>query len=133
MKSRDSGCVIQMASTAGLKGYPMVAAYTAAKHAMVGLTRALAVELAATSVRVYAICPGFVDTDITRSAAATIAQRGDQTEEQVMAQYARMNACGRLLQPAEIADLVRDVADPTSSAASGSIYEMDDMPPVCLT
>lgn len=132
MKARDQGCVIQLASTAGLKGYPLVAAYTAAKHGMVGLTRALAAELASTAIRVCAVCPGFVDTDITRSAAATIAERGSLTEEQVLAQYAQMNACGRLLEPGEIADLVCEVADPESSVASGSIYEMDDMPPVCL-
>jgi short-subunit dehydrogenase len=132
MVQRARGCAIQLASTAGLKGYPLVAAYTAAKHGMVGLTRAVAAELAATAVRVYAVCPGFVDTDITRRAAAQVARLGRRTEEEVLATYAAMNACGRLLQPAEVGALVGELADPACAVASGGIYAMDDMPPTLL-
>ena len=64
MKNQDAGCIVQLASTAGLRGYPFTTAYTAAKHGMVGYTRALAAELANTSVAIYAVCPGFVDSDI---------------------------------------------------------------------
>lgn len=132
MKARGAGCLIQLASTAGLRGYPLVSAYTAAKHGMVGLTRALAAELAATEIRVVAVCPGFVDTDITRRGAAEIAARGQRTEQQVLDMYGAMNACGRLLQPAEIARLVGELADPARDVTTGAIYEMDDLPPVVL-
>src|SRR5690606_2010408 len=67
---RLGGTAVQVASTAGLRGFAFTTAYTAAKHAMVGLCRALAVELVREpEVRVYAVCPGFVDTDVTRRAA----------------------------------------------------------------
>ncbi len=130
---RDRGGVlIQLASTAGLVGYPMVTGYTAAKHAMVGLTRALAVELAATPIRVHAVCPGFVDTDITRQAAREIAARGRHDEAAVLARYGALNACGRLIQPDEVARVVVELADPECAVRSGGIYTLDAMPPALI-
>jgi len=133
MKERGSGCLIQLASTAGLRGYPLVAAYAAAKHGMIGMTRALAAELARTPIRVHAVCPGFVDTDITRQAAAAIAARGSKTESEILQSYAAMNACGRLLLPAEVAVTVADAADGEPPPPSGRIFVLDDMPPTYLT
>jgi len=132
MKARQRGCIIQMSSTAGLRGFALITAYTAAKHAMVGLTRALAVELSRTPIRSYAICPGFVDTDITRAGAAKVARLGKHTEEELMNMYGAMNKCGRLLQPEEVAHAVGELADPDCRIPSGSIYELDDMPPSIL-
>lgn len=129
MKERKKGCAIQIASTAGLRGFALITAYTAAKHGMVGLTRALAVELARSPIRAYAVCPGFVDTDITRDGAAKVAKLGGKSAQEIMDMYGAMNACGRLLQPEEIGDAVAELAEPECSVPSGSICDMDDMPP----
>ncbi len=133
MKERGRGRIIQLASTAGLRGFALISAYAAAKHAMIGLTRALAVELGRSPIRVYAVCPGFVDTEITRQGAAKVAELGRHTAEEVLAMYAKMNASGRLLQPDEVAEVVGQLADPACDIPSGSIYQMDDMPPSIVT
>ena len=73
MRARGFGRIINISSTAGLKGYPYVAAYVASKHALVGLTRALALETMKDGVTVNAICPGFTDTDMVARAATSIA------------------------------------------------------------
>ena len=73
MRAQGFGRIVNIASTAGLKGYPYVAAYVAAKHALVGLTRALALETIKDGVTVNAICPGFTDTDMVARAATSIA------------------------------------------------------------
>jgi len=128
MRARGRGTLVQIASTAGLRGYPFVAAYAAAKHAMVGMTRALASELPA-ALRCYALCPGFVDTDITRQAAAEVARRGRHTAEEVLRQYASANAIQRLLQPEEVATVVTDLVLGRRSPATGTILDLDAEPP----
>ena len=75
MIARGFGRIVNVASTAALKGYPYVSAYCAAKHALLGLTRALAAETAKTGVTVNAVCPGYTDTDMVRDSLATIAPR----------------------------------------------------------
>ena len=132
MAEAGGGVCVQMASTAGLRGFPRVAAYTAAKHAMVGMTRALALELGDRGIRVHAVCPGFVDTEITRRAAAEIAARGKQSEADVLALYGSWNACGRLIQPEEVADVVAALAEPDADVKNGAIYTLDAMPPQVL-
>jgi NAD(P)-dependent dehydrogenase (short-subunit alcohol dehydrogenase family) len=105
-KRAGQGCLVQLASGAGLRGYPFTAAYTAAKHGMVGLSRALRAELAPAGIQVYAVCPGFVDTDITRRAAAAVAARGRSTEEQAFQRMAAQNRIGRMHTVQEVADAV---------------------------
>ena len=78
-RDAGKGCFVQVASTAGLRAFPYASAYTAAKHAMVGMTRALAAELSGSKIGCYAVCPGFVDTKITRDAAELVAASGKQT------------------------------------------------------
>lgn len=129
MRAAGSGCLLQLASTAGLRGYPFTSAYTAAKHGMVGLSRALHAELSAAGIAVYAVCPGFVDTDITRAAAATVAQRGRSTAAQALQRMAAQNRIGRMHTvdevAAAVARLVRD-------RPAGCVYDLDREPPAFL-
>jgi NAD(P)-dependent dehydrogenase (short-subunit alcohol dehydrogenase family) len=122
MKARGSGCLLHLASTAGLRGYPFTSAYTAAKHGMVGLSRALHAELSPAGLQVYALCPGFVDSDITRGAAAAIAARGKTTAEQAFARMAAQNRIGRMHTPAEVAAAVAMLLH---DRPAGCVYDLD--------
>ncbi|GAB4161670.1 MAG: SDR family NAD(P)-dependent oxidoreductase [Planctomycetota bacterium] len=121
-----SGTILNVASSAGLRGFPFASAYTAAKHGMVGLSRALAAELAGTTIRVYALCPGFVDTDITRAAAEAIAARGRSTVEEALLRLGRQNRIGRMHTREEVAEaalgLIRD-------RPAGCVYDLDRREP----
>jgi len=122
MKQGRRGCLLQLASTAGLRGYPFTSAYTAAKHGMVGLSRALHAELTPAGISVYAVCPGFVDSDITRGAAAAIAARGKSTAEEAFARMAAQNRIGRMHTPTEVATaVVRLVRE----RPTGCVYDLD--------
>ncbi|MBL9076303.1 MAG: SDR family oxidoreductase [Planctomycetes bacterium] len=126
MKAAGRGCLLHLASTAGLRGYPFTAAYTAAKHGMVGLARALHAELRPARIDVYALCPGFVDSDITRGAAAAIAARGGLTADEAFARMAAQNRIGRMHTPAEVAAAaVRLVRE----RPVGCVFELDRDPP----
>lgn len=122
MKAAGRGCLLHLASTAGLRGYAFTSAYTAAKHGMVGLARALHAELRPAGIDVYAICPGFVDSDITRAAAAAIAARGKATAEQAFQRMAAQNRIGRMHTPAEVAAAVAEVLH---DRPAGCVYDLD--------
>ena len=106
MLARRQGRIVNVASTAALKGYAYVAAYCAAKHGVLGLTRALALEVAAKGVTVNAVCPGYTETDIVANAVDTIVAETGRTPEQARAELAKANPQGRLIQPEEVADTV---------------------------
>jgi len=119
MTERGYGRIVNIASTAGLKGYSYVAAYVAAKHALVGLTRALALETIRHGITVNAVCPGFTDTDMTARSAATIAAATGQSEDHARAQLSATNPAGRLIQPEEIAETVAFLCRREASAVTG--------------
>lgn len=99
------GRIVNIASTAALKGYAYVAPYVAAKHALLGFTRALALEVAARGVTVNAICPGFTETPLLEESIARIRQKTGRDDATTRAELARANPQGRLLQPEEVAEL----------------------------
>ncbi len=120
MVERGFGRIVNIASTAGLKGYPYVTAYCAAKHALVGLTRALAVEIAARGVTVNAVCPGYTDTGMLRDSADRIAARSGRARADVLAGYERNAPIGRLIRPEEVAAAVLYLCSPQAAAVTGA-------------
>lgn len=119
MLERKSGRVINVASTAGLKGYPYVSAYTAAKHGVIGMTRALAQELARTGVTINAVCPGYTETELVRDAVATIMTKTGRSEAEARAELTKANPQGRMVTPEEVAAAVIYLASPLAAAVNG--------------
>jgi 3-hydroxybutyrate dehydrogenase len=119
MKTRPRGRIIAIASTAGLKGYAYVSAYSAAKHAVVGLVRSLALEFAHTPITVNAVCPGFTDTDLAAASVDNIMKKTGRSREQAVAELAKHNPQGRLVTPEEVADTVLWLCGEGASAITG--------------
>ena len=119
MRERGSGRIINIASTAGLKGYAYTSAYTASKHGVVGMTRSLALELASTGITVNSVCPGFTDTDIVADAAANIQSKTGRSQEEALAELVKHNPQGRLISPAEVADAVLWLCQNSSCSING--------------
>jgi NAD(P)-dependent dehydrogenase (short-subunit alcohol dehydrogenase family) len=119
MRERDRGRIVTVASTAGLEGAKYTAAYTASKHAAVGLMRAVAAEVAGSGVTANAVCPGFVRTDMTRESVERIVARTGRTEAQAEAAVTSMSPLGRLLEPDEVAFAVAFLAAPEAAAING--------------
>ena len=113
------GRIVNVASTAGLIGYRYVSAYVAAKHGVIGLTRALALEVATKGVTVNAVCPGYTETDIVRDAVANIVARTGRSEAQARAELAAGNPQKRLVQSDEVASAVAWLCLPESAAMNG--------------
>lgn len=113
------GRIVNIASTAGLVGYAYVAAYCAAKHGVVGLTRALALELAATPVTVNAVCPGYTDTDLVGDAVDNIVAKTGKSRDEARAVLASRNPQRRLITPDEVASAVAWLCLPASQSITG--------------
>ena len=106
MIERRRGRIVAIASTAGLKGYAYVSAYSAAKHAVIGLVRSLALETAKSGVTVNAVCPGFTETDLLEGSIDNIIKKTGRSREQAIGELSKHNPQGRLVAPSEVADAV---------------------------
>ena len=119
MREAGFGRIVNVASSASLKGYAYVAPYVAAKHAVLGLTRSLALELARHDVTVNAVCPGFVDTGMTQESIQRIATATGRTPDEARAELEALNPQGRLVEPDEVAAAVAWLCHPTQRGVNG--------------
>jgi len=113
------GRIVNVASSAGLVGYPYVVAYCASKHGVIGLTRALALEMAQKKITVNAVCPGYTETDIVKDAIANIQSKTGRSADEARAELAKHNPQGRLVQPEEVANSVLWLCLPGAEAVTG--------------
>jgi NAD(P)-dependent dehydrogenase (short-subunit alcohol dehydrogenase family) len=125
MRQRDRGRIVTVASTAGRAGAAYASAYAASKHAAIGLMRSAAAELAGTGVTANAVCPAFVDTEMTRASAERIAARTGRSPQHSIEALARLAPLGRLVYPAEVADAVAWLASPAAAAINGQALVLD--------
>jgi len=116
--------IINVASIAGQKGYAYVSAYCVAKHALVGLTRSLAAELATTGITVNALCPSYTDTDLVRNAVNSIATKTGRRESEILADLANNNPQGRLIRPEEVAAAALWLCSPEAAAINGQTLSL---------
>lgn len=126
MLERGSGHVVNVASIAGLAGTAYVAAYVSAKHAMVGLTRALAAEFGHKGVRVNAVCPGYTDTDLVGDSVGKIIAKTGRSREEAMAMILKDAGQKRLVTVGEVADAVLAFVRPESTANGAAVPLMGD-------
>ena len=119
MVARKSGRIVTVASMAALKGYAYVGAYTAAKHAVLGLTRSFALELAGAGITVNAVCPGYTDTDLITGSLERLERKTGRGREALLADFTKVNPLGRLIQPDEVAAAVLFLAGPGASGVTG--------------
>lgn len=119
LSEKPWGRLIAVASTAGLKGYPYVAPYAAAKHGVVGMVKSVALELAKTGTTVNALCPGFLDTEMTERSVANIMAKTGRTREEARAALASSSPMQRLVPPEDVAQAALWLCGPGSDMVTG--------------
>jgi NAD(P)-dependent dehydrogenase (short-subunit alcohol dehydrogenase family) len=125
MIERGDGRIVTVASIAGLVGPRYTAAYAASKHAAIGLMRATAAELAGTAVTANAVCPAYVDTDLTKRTVQNIVEKTSRTLEEARVELEEMTPLGRLLRPEEVAAAVVFLTSPEAGAINGQTIVLD--------
>lgn len=125
MAAAGGGRVVNVASIAGLRGLRYTSAYCASKHALVGITRAMAVEWADRGVTVNAVCPGWTETDMLSSAVRTVSEKTGRSTEQARAAILARNPLGRAVTPEEVAALVLHLASPLAASLTGAALPVD--------
>jgi NAD(P)-dependent dehydrogenase (short-subunit alcohol dehydrogenase family) len=125
MLDHGYGRIVNVASTAGLTGYAYVTAYCAAKHGVIGLTRALALETARSNITVNAVCPGYTDTDMVSDAVGNIARKTGKSEAEARAALVSGNPQRRLVRPEEVANAVLFLASDEASYITGAELWVD--------
>jgi NAD(P)-dependent dehydrogenase (short-subunit alcohol dehydrogenase family) len=125
MRERGWGRVVNVASVAGLEGAPYISAYTAAKHAVVGFTRAVAEEVAGSGVTVNAVCPGYVDTPLTRESVDGVMRRSGLPREEALQAILRQAGQPRLIEAHDVADCIVDLCGTDADGRNGEIIVID--------
>ena len=125
MLENNWGRVVNIASVASLRGFPYVSGYCASKHAVLGMTRALALEVATLGITVNAVCPGYVDTDIVRTAITGIVSKTGRTEADAMQHFTESNPQGRLVEVAEVASAVSWLCSEGAASVTGQAIAID--------
>ena len=125
MRDAAFGRIVNIASTASLKGYRYVSAYASAKHALLGVTRALAQELAGSGITVNAVCPGFTDTDLVARSIDRIVAATGRTPAETLSELTRVSPLGRLIRPEEVAACVLYLCLPGAAAVNGQALAVD--------
>jgi 3-hydroxybutyrate dehydrogenase len=124
MFERRRGRVINIASTAARVGFPYTAAYVASKHGVLGLTRAVALEAQGRGVTVNAICPGWLNTEMTRQSIARIVEKTGRTAAEARRTLEQMNARQRLIEPEEVAEVAAYLASPAADGINGQDFDV---------
>jgi NAD(P)-dependent dehydrogenase (short-subunit alcohol dehydrogenase family) len=125
MAGAGGGRVVNVSSIAGLRGIRYTSAYCASKHALIGLTRALAVEWADRGVTVNAVCPGWTDTDMLATAVRTVSEKTGRTADKARSAILAHNPLGRAVHPDEVAALVLHLASPLAASITGAALPVD--------
>jgi len=119
MLAANWGRIVNVSSTAGLRGYAYCTAYCAAKHGVIGMTRALALEVAKTGITVNAVCPGYTDTGVVRDAIRNISEKTARSEADARETLVSFNPQQRLVKPEEVANAVLWLCRPGSESVTG--------------
>lgn len=125
MLERGRGKIVNVGSIASRRGYPYIAAYCASKHALLGLTRALAAEVGPKGINVNCVCPGYVETPMTERNVANMVAKTGKSEAEIRAVLAGKSPAGRIFRPEEVAEIVLRLASDAWAGVNGQAINLD--------